>query len=857
MDRQESSRSPSGTSPGQDDSSSAPTGGSSTSTFKAQSSVTPPKIRRRNRLITSCLECRRRKLKCDKLSPCSNCIKWNRDCLFLAPALDPTSQSKLAQIKEQMGSLERTLEEDVARSKREAAGGLFSAGDMGPQDDSELKELEPTPLSSAETVYEEDADDDLLDLGVQLGKLRITERIGGYARPKFGDELSSMIQDPHYDPTARDRQKSQSQTQPSSGQPPIAFQGASYVGPSPDYIAPSSSFFFAPEPTRSGLIDYLPSKAAADKLVRHYWIAVHPLVRIVHRQSFEQSYDRFWHDVSVGVEPPNSLQAKVMAFIFTAVVSMTDEQVMQEFGVQKATLVDTFRLGTEMALSKSNFLRTTKLETMQAFVMYLLPLCRAEVSRAHSALTGTAIRLAECMGIHRDGSLYGLSPVETHIRRLIWFQLCFLDIRTCEAAGPRPQIRSREEGGFDTKFPLNIEDEDLLSPTPPTEDAERWTSMTLPLIRMRAQEVQRMIWEERPKVDQQKTTITAFLGKLQRARLLLDARFLHLIDEGDPVQLLGKHVYHVAIDRWHISFLHRYHNSVAHRMPDRLRQLILTSGTSQIEHAVAVDTHPSLAPWRWYSGALQQYQTAVLLLFEVYAYPMRKEADRIWSCLDYIFDIPLTLTRDQKARLVMGELSNRMKVYHSLRRTRAPVQVEKMVGIKPPRRIGDGHRLDNPQNQQQAVSGSQQQHVPRSQQQISPPPAEGSRFSPPTNLPGSLPGTGQGLEYNFNTAPGVNAMSGLMGAANAGTVDQLYSQDPNAPHQWSPQPSNSDSPGSAFGMGGSITGSNPSDLQAVMDIDWNEFDSLFPPDQVTGDLNVPNWTYGNAIPMSNMDPGRS
>src|SRR4051812_37097422 len=28
------------------------------------------KIRRRNRLITSCLECRRRKLKCDKTHPC-------------------------------------------------------------------------------------------------------------------------------------------------------------------------------------------------------------------------------------------------------------------------------------------------------------------------------------------------------------------------------------------------------------------------------------------------------------------------------------------------------------------------------------------------------------------------------------------------------------------------------------------------------------------------------------------------------------------------------------------------------------------------------------------------------------------
>lgn len=67
-----------------------------------------PRIRRRNRLITSCLECRRRKLKCDKLQPCTNCTKFQRDCVFLAPALDPLGQAKLAEVKEKMGMLERT-----------------------------------------------------------------------------------------------------------------------------------------------------------------------------------------------------------------------------------------------------------------------------------------------------------------------------------------------------------------------------------------------------------------------------------------------------------------------------------------------------------------------------------------------------------------------------------------------------------------------------------------------------------------------------------------------------------------------------------------------------------------------------
>lgn len=160
--------------------------------------VPTPRIRRRNRNITSCLECRRRKLKCDKSHPCANCTKISRDCVFLAPTLDSASQLKLTEIKEKMGSLERVLEQDVARNavrrelvKKGGQGGTISVGeelDFAPEPEDE-KELEPSPLSVLDAVYDQDADDDLLDLGVQMGKLRLTDRLGGFFRPKLGDEV--------------------------------------------------------------------------------------------------------------------------------------------------------------------------------------------------------------------------------------------------------------------------------------------------------------------------------------------------------------------------------------------------------------------------------------------------------------------------------------------------------------------------------------------------------------------------------------------------------------------------------------------------------------------------------------------
>jgi hypothetical protein len=156
-----------------------------------------PRIRRRNRMITSCLECRRRKLKCNKSHPCTNCVKFTRDCVFLAPALDQASQLKLTEIKEKVGSLERLLERDVAKNAAPAPVASPSQDRALPDDaDDDLppnedeKDLEPTPLAVVDAAYDVDGDDDdLLDLGIQLGKMRITERIGGFFRPKISQEV--------------------------------------------------------------------------------------------------------------------------------------------------------------------------------------------------------------------------------------------------------------------------------------------------------------------------------------------------------------------------------------------------------------------------------------------------------------------------------------------------------------------------------------------------------------------------------------------------------------------------------------------------------------------------------------------
>lgn len=168
--------------------------------------------------------------------------------------------------------------------------------------------------------------------------------------------------------------------------------------------------------------------------------------------------------------------------------------------------------------------------------------------------------MAMCMGLHRDGETYGLNPLETHVRRLIWHQLLFLDIRTCEAQGPQPTVRKDD---FDTKLPLNVNDVDLHPTGRPPVGADRWTDATFSLIRFEINEMMRTLWIDRVRLERRKISLTAVLTKIETFRKNMAVKYDHLIDERIPLQRYAKFVKALIHGRFHVMVLHRYHNSVS------------------------------------------------------------------------------------------------------------------------------------------------------------------------------------------------------------------------------------------------------------------------------------------------------
>ncbi|ETN39676.1 uncharacterized protein HMPREF1541_05902 [Cyphellophora europaea CBS 101466] len=849
--------------------------------------ATQAKVRRRNRMITSCLECRRRKLKCDKQNPCTNCNKFSRECTFLAPALDSVSQQRLNEIKEKMGSLERVLEEDVAkrshgpgRIKKERKSSIDLPGEDGdsgsdtPPAEYE-KGIEPTPLAVVDASYEDDADDDVLDLGVRIGKMRMGERLGGFVRPKFSEELTLALANPQYDRrTDEERQF--------GGIPPLADNSHDFLEPGPTFANPGSGFVFGDVGGRHSLIDFLPTKDVADGLVSKYYENVHLVCRVLHSPSFQFLYDNFWTTVLAGYEPQASGQAVVLAVMFSAVASMPETDVTAIFGRPKKMVQANFQKGAEVSLSKAQFLRTTKMETLQALVIYLIPMCRDQISRAHSVLVGTAIRLGECMGLHRDPKdVYSFPPVECHTRRILWFQLLYLDFRTGESHGPRPCVK-RED--FDTRFPLNIDDADLMSGKI-EETNTRFTDMTLSRLRFECNEMQRIIWYDRIRLEKKTVSLTHVLGKIESFRKAMMAKYEAMLDRSVPVQRYASIVLQILLNRMHIMVLHRYLNHMTKSLPDRLRQVVLTTGIAQLEGGVELEKDPELSRWKWYNMAHHQWHAAFLLMFEVYQYPHRKEADRIWKVADFVFEPDLSLSRTQKGRSIIAAVRDRGAVYRDIRRMRAPGNMRSSTV----REIWDIKPCSKPSEADQEM----QQHAPSN------PLLQQSYPSPDVRSPSeAINQSAMNTDWSFNNMATSFFTKGRSSSAEARVLQQQQSFDAmpnrapsvpgleysspsenstNDPANWPPlisadqrgwvpmqamtSPANPNmqvpatagfpipptagfQPQSFFAqtipqrgaLGG--TPSSSGGEEAMPDIDWSEWDKIFPPEHNNGHLDI-------------------
>jgi hypothetical protein len=233
--------------------------------------------------------------------------------------------------------------------------------------------------------------------------------------------------------------------------------------------------------------------------------------------------------------------------------------------------------------------------------------------------------------------------------------------------------------------------------------------MVFSMIRFECQEMQRKCLVLRTRVDQKKISLTKAIAKIEAFRVRMDAKYGPLLDTAtpSPMQKMARQVMKLFTNLLYLISLHRYMNSVTYRVPDRLRQIVLSKGTEALEAAMELEVSDDLKQWSWYSSAYQQYHSAFLLLVEVFTFPLRREANRIWRCLDFIFadvlrDMPaldtnrkastpqdLITQRDVKARFLLTMICDNMRAYQKSRGLKDPSHFQDSMIILTPQKHGD------------------------------------------------------------------------------------------------------------------------------------------------------------------------
>ena len=359
----------------------------------------------------TCQTCTRRKVKCDKVTPtCSACRKSRLDCVYQTPPAKPSKRKASSDIWEKLTRYERILRQHDLLDSEE----LPSPG----------HEISKEPVSLHWNEPETSRPGQLLSGGGR------SKYVDSKMWRNFGDdEVQRMYEE--------DEQAHHEST--------IVETTDSVPDPLTTAMVGSGQ----------NLLDYHPSHPQAMLLWKTHVENVEPVCRILHIPSTARMVE------ATSKQPARSSPANeclLFAIYHFAVFSMTEKECAEKLGQSHLVLMRRYHLATQQALANASFLKTTEMSVLQALVLFLISSRRVYDAHTYWILTGVAVRIAQRMGIHRDGEELGSSPYDVQMKRRLFYQLLPLDAVASQMSGTVTPIIP---GSWDTKTPLNVDDSQI------------------------------------------------------------------------------------------------------------------------------------------------------------------------------------------------------------------------------------------------------------------------------------------------------------------------------------------------------------------------------------------------------------
>ncbi|OAP61543.1 hypothetical protein AYL99_03746 [Fonsecaea erecta] len=609
--------------------------------------------------LRSCLVCRARKVRCDKKSPCSNCRRANIACVIPSddrpprwarrlhhltnnpPASDAPqpldANADLDKVMERLRNLELLVKDLSGQLEQTRAATTSSAGGnssrVNSPDDSSIKNRDREHERTLSPAT------DISKLRQHFGRLvlqnagrshyvssafwtRVDEELDGLEADSGGQVTDDS--DSSWDDAALE------ETVPTQDTERTPWQRHAFL------------FRHNLAPAAPNLDELHPLPSHLPILLDSFSRNVNVFMQIVHIPTFTKMV--FGPDGVRMAHLTPSHEALIFSVSYAAVTSMEEDDAMNHFGSPKSELSLKYRLGLEHCLAKADFLTLPNLELVQAFALFLCLARRHDSPRFVWMMTGLVIRMAQYLGLQRDGLHFKHQrPFETEMRRRVWWTLCRLDLRASEDQGTDLSIA---HGSFDTKIPLNVNDGDIdpESKQTPTE-RQGITDMTFTRISAGIVDIMRQMMISSAG-EHQSRLLNEIYGNFEREYLQ------HTSESGNIAYWVAATVARMVMAKMTlIVYLPTLFSTPSEPTSDEIRTKLLVSAMEVAEYNHALNAEEACRHWRWLYQSHTHWHAIVFLLIEISRRPWSSTVERAWVVLHSKWLIPAQALADNNLRI--------------------------------------------------------------------------------------------------------------------------------------------------------------------------------------------------------------
>jgi hypothetical protein len=354
-------------------------------------------------------------------------------------------------------------------------------------------------------------------------------------------------------------------------------------------------------------------------------------------------------------------------------MSLNDHECKIRFSLPRKNLLSQYITATEVALSRARFMETTSLVVLQALVIHLLSVRDIYTPRAVWSLTGVAIRIAQSMGLERDGVFSGTSPFETEIRRRVWWQLKTHDHRIAELCG-LSKFRDLNISSESTKWPTNVNDEQLYpGMSSPLAESKTLTdfafvALKYELVKFTASRVDQ--FRQQGKNSTQWDGDLASGGntvqteeELSEIEGLLEMNYLRYCDPSQPLQFMTMLMARAAMNT--IRFLKHHPRRWASIEQTTLseRQWVWEVSIKLLGQYTTFQSSPQLKQFAWYAPFVMQWHTFIHILDTLRANPLIGDAEKAWELIGNTYENNPAMVVDTRKPIHVAVGSLCLKAY--------------------------------------------------------------------------------------------------------------------------------------------------------------------------------------------------